>query len=216
MADAVNLEAVVFDVNGVLVDSMELHVSLTRELLAEVGAELSDAQLAEYRGLAAADLFEAVRSDADADFDAAALAQRKLDAFAAAVDDIPVMDGAAETVRTLAERYTIGVASNDQRRAVDAVLNRLGITDVVSAVVTIDDVPVGKPDPEVYRVAAARLAVEPTAAVAVDDSAVGVAAARAAGLRVVGFRDTEEEPLSSADTIVDRLEELPAVLQRLD
>lgn len=215
MADAGPVDAVVFDVNGVLVDSMGLHVGLTRELLAEAGVTLTDDQLAAYRGLGAADFFRAVRAEAGADFDADALAERKLDAFAAAVDDVPAMDGAAETVRTLADAYAIGVASNDQRRAVDAVLDRLDVADVVGAVATIDDVATGKPDPAVYRTSVDRLGVEPSAAVAVDDSAVGVEAALAAGLRVVGFTGTGDDPLGEATTTVDRLPELPAAMADL-
>lgn len=209
------VEAVVFDVNGVLVDSMGLHVRLTRDLLAEAGVDLTEDQLADYRGLGAVDLFRAARADADADFDAAALAERKLDAFAGAVDELPVMDGAAETVRTLGDDHAIGVASNDQRRAVDAVLDRLGVADVVEAVVTIDDVATGKPDPAVYREAVDRLGVTPGAAVAVDDSAVGVQAARAAGFRVVGFRSSEADDLSGATATVDRLPDLPTAVAAL-
>lgn len=210
------IEAVVFDVNGVLVDSMPLHVELTRSLLAEAGVELNDGQLDDYRGLSAADLFRAVRADADADFDPDAVAERKLDAFAAAVEDLPVMDGAAETVRTLAGRYAIGVASNDQRRAVDAVLDRLGVADLVDAVATIDDVETGKPDPAVYRRAVEQLDVAPAAAVAVDDSAVGVAAARSAGLRVVGFLGSGEGALPETSATVERLPGLVETIPQLE
>ncbi|MFB6354202.1 MAG: HAD family hydrolase [Halobacteriales archaeon] len=215
MAGERPVEAVVFDVNGVLVDSMRLHVSLTRELLAEAGVTLADDQLAAYRGLGAADFFEAVRADAGADFDAEAMAERKLDAFAAAVDDVPAMDGAAATVRSLARGYAVGVASNDGRRAVDAVLDRLGIAEVVGAVATIEDVAAGKPDPAVYELAVDRLGVQPPAAVAVDDSAVGVEAAQAAGLDVVGFNGSGDDPLAEAATTVDQLRELPAAIDRL-
>lgn len=215
MAEAGAVEAVVFDVNGVLVDSMGLHVRLTRELLAEAGVDLADDQLAGYRGLGAADLFRAVRADAGVDFDADALAERKLDAFAAAVDDVPVMAGAAETVRTLAADYAVGVASNDQRRAVDAVLDRLGIADVVEAVATIDDVETGKPDPAVYRRAVEGVGVAPAAAVAVDDSSVGVEAARAAGLRVVGILGSGDDELPDATATVERLPELLETIARL-
>lgn len=215
MAEDGPVEAVVFDVNGVLVDSMGLHVRLTRELLEEAGVDLTDDQLDGYRGLGAADLFRAARADAGAVFDADALAERKLEAFAAAVEDVPVMADAAETVRTLAAGYAIGVASNDQRRAVDAVLERLGVADAVEAVATIDDVETGKPDPAVYRRAVEGLGVAPAAAVAVDDSAVGVEAARAAGLRVVGFLGSGDDDLPDATATVERLAELPETIARL-
>lgn len=209
------IEAVVFDVNGVLVDSMPLHLGLTQQLLADAGVELTDDELAAYRGLGAADLFRAVRADTGSDFDADALADRKLEAFASAVGELPVIDGAAEAVRTLADRYAVGVASNDQRRAVEAVLTRLQITQVVTAVATIDDVAEGKPDPAVYRRAVDRLGVPPGGAVAVDDSAVGVDAARSAGLQVVGFLGSGESDLPTATATVDRLAALPETIARL-
>lgn len=216
MAADRGVEAVVFDVNGVLVDSMGLHLGLNRELLAEVGVDLSDYRLARYRGLSSADFFRAVRANSTVDFDADALAERKLEAFAAAVEELPIMDGAAETVRTLAAQYAIGVASNDQRRAVSAVLRRLGMDDVVEGVVTIEDVTRGKPDPAVYEQAVDRLGVAPAAAVAIDDSAVGVEAAREAGLRVVGFLGSGDGDLPEATVTVERLPALPEAIAALD
>lgn len=215
-ADDAPVEAVLFDVNGVLIDSMPLHENLGWELLESVGVELTEAEMLDYMGRGAEDFFQVVKEDTGADFDADALAERKLRAFVERVDDIPAMDGAAETMRSLSERYAVAVASNDQRRSVDAVLRRLGVTDAVDAVATIEDVDAGKPDPAVYRVAVDRLGVDPVGAVAVDDSPVGVEAARRAGLRVVGFRSSEGVDLPRATATVDRMAELEAAIADLD
>lgn len=210
------VEAVVFDLNGVLIDSMAVHRDLIGDLLDEAGVNLTEEEVAEYMGRGAEDFFRVVAEETSADFDADALAERKRRTFPDHVDTIPLMDGAAVVVQSLAEQYAIAVASNDQRRSVDTVLQRLDVDDVIDVVVTIEDVETGKPDPEVYRTAVERLAVDPGKAVAVDDTPVGVEAARRAGLRAVGFRRSEDVCLRGATTTVDSMAELEDAITGLD
>jgi HAD superfamily hydrolase (TIGR01509 family) len=118
--------------------------------------------------------------------------------------------GAAELVRRLRELpgVRLGVASNSPRRLVTIALASAGLTDGFEAVVTGDDVAHHKPAPDIYLLACARLGVEPSEALALEDSPSGVAAAKAAGLACIAVPQFAETDVSAADRIVDSLEEL--------
>lgn len=216
MTRDVPIEAVLFDVNGVLIDSMPLHEDLRWKLLEAAGVELTESEMLDYMGRGAEDFFRVVKEDTGADFDAEALAGQTRRAFVERVQSIPVMDDAAPTVRSLSERYAVAVATNDERRNVEAVLGRLCITDAVEAIVSIEDADAGKPHPGVYLAAADRLGVAPDVAVAVDDSPVGVEAARRAGMRVVGFRSSADVELPRATVTVEGMAELEGAIADLD
>jgi len=101
------------------------------------------------------------------------------------------------------------IASSTHRENITTTLDVLGLVEFFSAIVTAEDVKRGKPDPEVFLTAAQRMGVEPGAAVVFEDALVGIAAAKAAGMRVVAVASTEpKDKLAHADWIVDQLDEL--------
>ena len=104
----------------------------------------------------------------------------------------------------------VGLASNSPRTLVDAALATARMTDAFDAIVTSDDVEHPKPAPDIYLLACERLGVEPSDALALEDSASGVAAAKAAGLTVFGVPQFAETDVSAADRVIDSLEELLA------
>lgn len=216
VTDREPVEAVVFDVNGVLIESMGLHTTLNVDLLAAAGVEVTEAEAGRHMGRSGADFFRAIAAETGADVDAAALAERKRRALLDRIDDVSLVPGAGAALRSLAQGYRVGVASNDHRECVEAVLDRLDVTAAVGAVVTIDDVEAGKPDPECYRRVTDRLGVAPAAAVAVEDSPHGLTAARAAGLRTVGVRTAADVDLGQATESIDRLSRLPTTIAGMD
>lgn len=118
--------------------------------------------------------------------------------------------GARELVTRLAglDGVRLGLASNSPRYLVDSALATAGLADAFHAIVTSDDVEHSKPAPDIYLLACERLRVAPSEAVALEDSPSGVAAAKAAGLRVIGVPQFAEADLSAADRVVDSLEQL--------
>ncbi|MDP9468017.1 MAG: HAD-IA family hydrolase, partial [Chloroflexota bacterium] len=118
--------------------------------------------------------------------------------------------GALELVERLRGRVPLGLASNSPRRLVDAALRTAGLTDVFDAIVTADDVARAKPAPDLYLLACERLGVAPGEALALEDSASGVAAAKAAGLTCIAVPQFAEADVSAADRVIDSLEELLA------
>lgn len=126
-----------------------------------------------------------------------------------AVDARP---GAVELVARLRrlDGVALGLASNSPRYLVDDALATAGMSDVFGVIVTSDDVEHAKPAPDIYLLACERLGVPPTEAVALEDSASGIAAAKAAGLTVIGVPQFAETDASAADRVVDSLEDLLA------
>jgi HAD superfamily hydrolase (TIGR01509 family) len=122
--------------------------------------------------------------------------------------------GALELVRRLRELpggIRLAIASNSSRRLVDTALATAGITDAFDAVITSDDVMHAKPAPDIYLEACRRLGVSPADAVALEDSATGIAAAKAAGMVCIAVPQYAETDVSAADEVIDSLEALLAI-----
>jgi HAD superfamily hydrolase (TIGR01509 family) len=117
--------------------------------------------------------------------------------------------GAVELVDGLRQlKVPLGLASNSPRFLVDDALRTAGLADAFDAIVTSDDVEHAKPAPDIYLLACQRLGVEPSDAVALEDSPSGVAAAKAAGLTCIAVPQFTETDVSAADRVIDSLEEL--------
>jgi HAD superfamily hydrolase (TIGR01509 family) len=135
-------------------------------------------------------------------------------------DALPLLDGAVEVVRAMAGRWPLGLASSSNRPIIDLVLDLAGLADCFRATVSSEEVARGKPAPDVYLEAAARLGVAPSACVAVEDSATGLRSAAAAGMRVVAVPNRAYPPpddlLATADLVLRDLRELtPEAVERL-
>ena len=118
--------------------------------------------------------------------------------------------GAVELVSRLRGRVPLGLASNSPRRLVEAALTTAGLSDAFAAIVTSDDVAHGKPAPDIYLRVCEILGVDPTDALALEDSHAGVASAKAAGLTCIAVPQFAEADVSAADRIIDSLEDLLA------
>ncbi len=126
--------------------------------------------------------------------------------------ELPLVPGAVQAVRRLGARWPLGLASSSNRPVIDTVLERAGVSACFVATVSGDEVARGKPAPDVYLAAMAKLGVDPAAGVAVEDSSNGLRAAAAAGLHVVAVPNREYPPapdaLALADMVVSSLDEL--------
>jgi HAD superfamily hydrolase (TIGR01509 family) len=125
---------------------------------------------------------------------------------------LPLMPGAVDAVRRLAERYPLAVASSSNRPIIDAVLEIAGLAQYFDATVSSEEVPRGKPAPDVYLEAARRLGIAPERCAAVEDSHGGIRAAKAAGMFTIAFPNPtyppDEESLAQADVVIRSLDEL--------
>ena len=187
--------AVVFDMDGVLVDSGAHHRDAWRAMFQDLGVTPPTEF---WRVTIGRPADEAVALLVDVDrVEARRLAEMKRRHYArlARRGAVPVAGIPAFVDALVRERVPRAVATSATRRDVERVLEELGLASRFDVVVTADDVRWGKPNPEVYLKAAAGLAVDPSACVVFEDAVVGVQAARAAGMRVIGVTSahTDEE-----------------------
>jgi beta-phosphoglucomutase-like phosphatase (HAD superfamily) len=204
--------AVIFDFDGVLVDSEGLHFESLRQSLEEVGIQITrEEYLAHY--LAYRDresiAFALERHRRSPDETAVArIAARKAELFEAGLPEVPLFPGAQELVLGLARVFPLAVASGARRIEIEAALGRGGLAHAFKAVVTAEDVTSGKPSPEPYLLALERLSgrghsLPAGRCVAVEDSMAGVASAKAAGMKVVAVAHSYESALlGQADLVV--------------
>ena len=124
----------------------------------------------------------------------------------------PVISGAAETVRRVAATHPVAIASSAHRAVIDAAVDALDLQGVLDAIVSSDDVAAGKPAPAVYLLAAARLGVDPTRCLVIEDSVNGVRAGKAAGMTVALVPNASVPPargaVELADLVLDRISDL--------
>jgi beta-phosphoglucomutase len=191
-------QAVIFDFDGVIVDSEPAHYRAFQAVLEPRGLGYGwDRYVAHYIGFDDRDGFREAYRQGGRELDEAELEElikAKHAAFeaemAAGLDPIA---GAVDCVRRLAAALPLAVCSGALRREIAPTLERLGIADAFRTVVSADDVAHSKPDPASYRLAVAQLGgalgreLEPAACIAIEDTPTGVASARGAGLRVIGL-----------------------------
>src|SRR5262249_18665595 len=127
-------------------------------------------------------------------------------------DELPLIPGARQAVERLARRWPLGLASSSNRPLIDAALELSGLDRLFAATVSSEEVPRGKPAPDVYLEAARRLAADPTRCVAVEDSHSGIGSAKAAAMRVIAIPNPSFPPdagaLALADLVLDSIDRL--------
>lgn len=208
MAD---VQAVVFDFNGTLSDDEPLLARVYQEQFAELGRPITEAEYFEQlAGHTDEEMFTRWFGRADP----AQIEDRIARYNRLAADGSTVDAEMRAAVRFAATRAPVAIVSAAARSEIDPVVAASGIGDSISLIVSQDDVTHGKPDPECYLIASRLLEVEPRGMLVFEDTDVGVAAARAAGARVVGLtRTLGAERMAAADELVHRID-LP-LLERL-
>ena len=194
------IEAVVFDMDGVLIDSEPVWERVRRGFVADHGGRwAADAQV-RLMGMSTAEWSAYISSD----FQISGLTPRQVAQQVIAEMTVeysrhlPLLPGAIGAVRSLAGRWPLAVASSSPRSLIETVLAAADLGSAFAAVVSSEEVPRGKPAPDVYLAAADRLAVAPTACAGVEDSSNGLRAAVAAGLTVIAIPRPEYPPAADA------------------
>jgi HAD superfamily hydrolase (TIGR01509 family) len=208
-----DIEAVVFDFDGVIVDSEHVWDAARESLARERGGRWHEGAQQDMMGMSSVEwsrYMHDVIGLKDSPEEISAEVARRLEATYR--EELPLIDGATEAVARLAERWPLAVASSSNRPIIDLVLGLSGLDRYFRATVSSEEVPRGKPDPDVYLEAARRLGADPERSAAVEDSGNGILSARAAGMRVVAIPNPRfppgEEALATADVVIPSIGEL--------
>ena len=213
-------DAVVLDLDGVLVDSEEAWDEARRELVADRGGEWTEGATHAMLGMSSPEWSAYVRDELGVDMAPEEISDAVVERLLAGYRrGLPLLPGAVEAVRALAARWPLGLASSSNAPVIALVLEESGLDDVIRAWVSSEEVARGKPAPDVYLEAARRLGVEPARCVAVEDSSNGLRAAAAAGTAVVAVPMRAFPPapdaLALAAVTVDGIAEVtPEVVER--
>lgn len=210
------LRAVVFDLDGVLLDTETINVRAASEAFAALGHPLASEDAAAIVGRHPVDyLPELMRRRGLPEELAASLGRDQSARYARLWrEEARLLPGAREALAAARRRsLRVGLATSSGRAGVEEALDRFALRAAFDLTLTKDDVAARKPDPEIYTTAASRLGIEPAAMLVVEDSEYGVRSAKGAGARCVALRSphTPIERIDGADAVIDSLEELPAL-----
>lgn len=204
--------AVIFDVDGVLVDSYQAHFESWQRLFREHDLNYTLEEFVWGFGRTSREVLSKQWPKAVSDAEVNDIAARKEAYYREIVAaNFPAMEGAKELFAALAKvGVPMAVGSSGPPENVQLVIDKLGVQPLIGACITGSDVKRGKPDPQVFQLAAAGLKMSPERCVVIEDAPVGIAAARAAGMKCVGVTSTGRTAaeLKEADLVVGSMREL--------
>jgi HAD superfamily hydrolase (TIGR01509 family) len=209
------IQAVVFDLDGVIVDSEQVWVEVREQYVRGLGLAYPAEATRAMMGMSSPEWSAYLATTlgvpgSPAEINAAIVGQMLVRYGTAP----PLIPGAVAAVHRLAERWPIGIASSSNPELIEAVVRAAGIEDVVRVALSSEEVGRGKPAPDVYLEAVRRLGADPTACAAIEDSEPGIRSAQAAGLRVVAVPNLHFPPtgeaLALADVVLETIGDLNA------
>jgi HAD superfamily hydrolase (TIGR01509 family) len=207
-----HVQAVVFDLDGVLLDSEQVWDEIREQLVRERGGIWTDTAQRDMMGMSSPEwsgyMHDTLGLAESPEEINAEVVRRMQDRYAR---ELPLLPGAVDAVRRLAERWPLGLATSSNRPVIETVLDAAKLRPFFAATVSSEEVARGKPAPDVYLEAARRLAVDPARCVAIEDSHNGIRSARAAGMRVIAIPNPHFPPgdaLREADVVANSPDEL--------
>jgi HAD superfamily hydrolase (TIGR01509 family) len=213
------IDAVVFDLDGVIIDSEQLWDEMREGLARQRGGRWSAEAQADMMGMSSTEwsryMHDVVGLAEPPEEINREVVRRMLDRYS---EHLPLIEGAVDAVKRLAAHWPLGVASSSNRELIDHVLELSGLARYFEVTVSSEEVERGKPAPDVYLEAAHRLGVEPARSVATEDSASGIRSAHAAGMHVVATPNRAFPPpadvLALASVVLASIKELDADVVR--
>lgn len=212
------IKAFIFDMDGVIIDSEPLHFEVDIQVMNDFGSAITHEQLEKYVGMTNPEMWAVIKNEYQLTPSVAEIIEyqlsNKIERLTAL--EIEPMDGIHELLTELkARQIPAAIASSSPPVFIEAVLRKFNLLDQFKHVVSGEEVDRGKPAPDVYLKAAELLGVEPEECMVLEDARHGVAAAKAAGMRCIGFvnPNSGNQDLSQADYVVNSIREVPAICQ---
>jgi HAD superfamily hydrolase (TIGR01509 family) len=207
------IEAVVFDLDGLLLDTEQVWDEVREALTHERGGRWHEQAQADMMGMSSTEwsryMHDTLGLSEPPEELSRLVVERMQERYR---DELPLVDGAVEAVRRIGARWPLGLASSSNRELIDLALELMGLADLFQATVSSEEVQRGKPASDVYLEGERRLGVRPEHVVAIEDSANGIRSAKAAGMRVIAIPNPHFPPpnevRAEAELVLDSLEEL--------
>lgn len=207
------IETVVFDLDGVVVDTEQVWDEVREQLARERGGRWHPGAQADMMGMSSREwsvyMHDVIGLPEPPEEINAEVVERMLARYR---ERLPLIDGAVEAIRRLAREFPLAVASSSNRPLIEAVLETAGVAALFAVTVSSEEVERGKPAPDVYLEAARRLDVEPGRCAAIEDSSNGIRSARAAGMRVLALPNVHYPPAADVLALADDVLGSPAEL----
>lgn len=205
------ISCVIFDMDGVIIDSEPIYFEVEQQLFKEVGLELTREEHATYVGRS--DLWHSVKEKYQLDIDPEEITSKEksryLEIIKTSFDDDPI-DGVSELIKVLDDKgITLVLASSSEMKNIELVLTKFNLIEYFDLRISGADLETSKPHPEIFEKAAAMAETPPKNCIVIEDSANGVIAAKAANMTCIGYRNPNSgnQDLSAADWIIDSFDE---------
>ena len=201
------IRAVIFDMDGVIAETEYVHIEAEKQTMLKYGIRISEDDLHEYTGTTAKLMFTKLirKYDLNTTFEEMFRVKEKI-LFKLLEEGVQPTKGVVDLLLELRKRKVkLAVASSSHRKMIEYVLKKLEITDFLDSVVGAEDIKRSKPDPEIFQISAKRLKVKAEECLVVEDSKLGVEAAKRAGMKCLGYVNPSsgKQDLSKADLVTD-------------
>ena len=207
------MKALIFDMDGVIVDSEPMHTAVTIEVMQSYQVHFTTAEMDRFIGMSMRGFFSILKKEHGLAAPVEEMIQRQIDGIYRHIKEDPQqpVPGILEILAYLKSRgIPAAIASSSPKILIEAIVARLQIADAFSLLLSGEDFPRSKPDPAIYLTAAEKLGVNPADCLVIEDSQNGTIAAKDAGMRCIGFQNPNsgQQDLSRADMIVPVLTNL--------
>lgn len=205
------MKAVIFDMDGVIIDSEPLHKKLEKELLEEFGGKFSEKGHKNFIGTTDYYMWSTLKDRFNLEPSVDELIRLKKKRFAQNIHKIELVDGFYDFMLNIFDKgYLLALASSNNRKAVDLIMDRFDLSKYIKTSISGEEVVKGKPDPEIFLKAAKKLDAKPSNCLVIEDAFAGVTAAKAAGMKCIGFDNPNsgDQDLSKADLVIKSFKEL--------
>lgn len=205
------MKAIIFDMDGVIINSEPLHFEIEMGLLEELGGKISKEEYETFVGTTDYHMWSTFKDRFNLKPSVEELMNIKKERFIQNIQRIELVDNFKEFMLMIHnEKYSMALASSNNKMAVDSIIEKFGLRKYLKVAISGDDVTNGKPDPEIFLKASEKMNIEPHECLVIEDAANGVTAAKAAGMKCIGLqnKNSGNQDLSEADLVVNNFNKL--------
>ncbi|NMB09533.1 MAG: HAD family phosphatase [Tissierellia bacterium] len=205
------MKAIIFDMDGVIIDSEPLHFKIERELLEELGGKITEEEHNTFVGTTDYHMWSTFKKQFNIKLSVEEIINIKRKRFIENIHNINLVDNFWDfLMKVYNANYILGLASSNNRKTVDLIVEKFNLDKYFKIAMSGEDVKCGKPDPEIFLKTAEKLGVSPSHCVVIEDAENGVIAAKSAGMKCIGLKSSNsgEQDLSKADLVINNFNKL--------